>query len=89
MLLHLLVRETLAHSRVQFVQSGHVFLWCFDATRCRDGSAKTAGENTKIGDTHGVELVGQCLSVSLAPGAQYRIAANLAEDVVLALAMLR
>jgi len=89
MLLHLLVREALAHPRVQLVQSSHVFLWCLDAARCRDGSAKAAGKNTKIGDTHGVELAGQRLSVSLASGAQYRIAADLAKDVVLALAMLR
>lgn len=89
MLLHLLVGEALAHPRVQLVQGSHVFLRSLDAARRCDGSAKAAGENAKIRDTHGVELVRQRLSVSLASGAQYRVAADLTEHVVLALAVLQ
>lgn len=56
MLLYLLVREALAHPGVKFVQGGYVFLRRLDAARRRDRSAKAAGENTKVGDTHTIEL---------------------------------
>lgn len=88
MFLHLLVRESLADSSVEFVERSNVFLGRFDASRGSDGPPEAAGQHAEIGDAHRVELGGQRLRVSLAARAKNRVPADFSEDVVLAFTVL-